>query len=191
MTNFKQILLAASLSALSGIASATPIIGSINIGGASSVTNNGSVSTGISFGAASVNFAPAPTGSFAGFESFNTSASGGTGGLLTMSDFLYADIPSQVIWAIDTTNNGSTDISFTLDSITVVSGDTPNFAGLVLFGTGFFTDVASGDTTDGVWQFSQSGASFSSQTVPEPALALLLGTGLIGFGVARKLRKKA
>ena len=190
MNTFKQILVAASLLGLTSAAFAVPIVGTINIGGASTVLNDGTNSTGIDFGAASVNFAPLPTGDFAGLESINTS--GSTGDTLTMTDFLYAQIPEMTIWSIDLGNDGTSDFSFTLTSVAISSGDTADFSNLVLNGTGYFLASDTGlDKTYGSWTFSQSGASFSSESVPEPAIALLLATGLIGFGAARKMRKAA
>lgn len=60
-------------------------------------------------------------------------------------------------------------------------------------GTGTIT--VGTETTFGSWKFStQEGGvngrfSFSASTIPAPGVALLLGAGLIGVGVARRARK--
>ena len=186
MKKFNQILLAAGLFTLAGSALAVPITGTINIGGSSIVSDNGSISTGIQFTGGEVNNFPAPTGDFTGLGGINTAGTGGN--TLTLTDFLYTDIPAGVtIWDIDLGNDGS-DFSFTLTGVTVVSGDSPDFSLLTLSGTGYF--LATGfDKTYGAWSFSQSGASFSSESIPEPAILGLLGLGLIGMGAKRKFRK--
>ena len=69
--------------------------------------------------------------------------------------------------------------------IGITGGDTDGFLPSV--------DLTS---TAGTWDLTlnQTGAAFSFSSgvsVPEPSVALLLGVGLIGFGVSRKLRKTA
>jgi len=183
MKNLKRLMSVIVLSALSGVASAIPIIGTINIGGASTVENDGLTSTGVTFGGGSVNNFPVPTGTFNGLGGIDTAGTGGD--LLTLTSFMYTDIPERKIWEIDLGSDGSVDYSFTLTSVSVVS---ESLSLLTLKGTGFF-DAVGFDRTYGSWSYSQSGASFSSQSVPEPTVALLLGMGLLGFGFARKARK--
>lgn len=188
MKKYTKTLLAISLLAVTGASFAVPLTGSINIGGQAVVLNDGTNSTGIDFGNGEVNNFPAPTGDFTGLGGINTT--GLSGDTLILTDFLYTQIPSVAIWAIDLGNDSTIDYSFTLESVSVTSGDSGNFSNLVLNGTGYF--MATGfDKTFGNWTYSQSGLSFSSESVPEPALLSLMGLGLIGFGAARKMRKAA
>jgi hypothetical protein len=141
---------------------------------------------------------PAPTGDFASLAYLTLSTMNGG---LTLNSFDYSSIPSQEIWSI---NSGGLLYSFTLTSMQVESGDqmtgcgTGYFGCLVLSGNGYFsiTDMygASVGYTDtvGSWVYSQSGASFSSQSsasVTEPGTIALLGLGLLGIGVASRFRK--
>lgn len=194
MNKITRALVGISLLIMSGSAAAIAITGTINIGGGSKVINNGATSTGINFncGAAcggSVNMFPPPTGTFAGLGGLSTQS-----GNLTLSNFLYSNIPSQTIWQID--YNGLL-YSFNLNAVSVVSGNSGNFSLLTLAGGGFF-NITNSDgsnagytSTPGTWHYSQSGASFSSQSVPEPGTIALLGLGLVGIGVARRFKKAA
>lgn len=193
MDNITRALFGFCLLILSGSAAAVAITGTINIGGGSQVINNGTNSLGIDFNCGSacggvVNTFPSPGGAFTGLGGLNT----GPGGGLTLTNFLYSDIPSKTIWSINA--NGLL-YSFTLTSINIVSGDSGNFSTLVLAGGGYFritnADGSSAGYTDttGSWIYSQSGASFSSQTVPEPGTIALMGLGLIGIGAIRRIRK--
>jgi hypothetical protein len=203
MDKMIRALIGICLLALSGSAAATYISGTINIGGGSEVINDGTNSTGLRFNncttivcGGAVNMWPAPTGDFSGIY-----ASTGSG--LTLYDFLYTDIPQQTIWEID---HGGLLYSFTLQSINVVSGDVlsspgcqGDFGCLVLAGTGYFSITDSNGNsvgytdTAGTWTYSQSGASFSSQSasVSEPGTIALLGLGLLGIGVASRVRKSS
>jgi hypothetical protein len=197
MDKFTSSLAGICLLIFSSTASAVAITGTINIGGGSKVQSSGGYSTGLDFNCAiycggSVNMFPPPTGDFAGLGGLSTGPAGG----LTLYNFLYTSIPQQVIWEI---NDGSLLYSFTLASIQVVSGDSGNFSTLVLSGTGYF-DITNADgsdagysTTGGDWVYSQSGGSFSSQSssVPEPGTIALLGLGLLGIGIANRVRKSA
>ena len=194
MNILSRTLSAIALMILSGSAAAVAIQGTINIGGGSQVFNNGTSSTGIDFNCGStcggsVNMFPAPTGDFAGLGGLST-----VSGALNLYSFYYNNIPSQVIWDI---NYNGLLYKYTLTSVAIVSGDSGNFSGLVLSGTGTFSitnadgSYAGFDNTSGSWVYSQSGASFSSQTVPEPGTIALLGLGLVGIGAIRRFRKAA
>lgn len=193
MNRITHMLLGIGLLIISGSASAALITGTINIGGGSQVISNGTTSTGIDFNCGktcggSVNMFPPPTGSFSGLGGLST-----TSGNLTLYSFLYSNIPSQVIWSI---NYNNLLYSFTLTSMTVDSGDFGDFSQLALSGSGIFNitnlDGSSAGYTaaSGSWVYTQSGASFSSQsTVPEPGTIALLGIGLVGIGAIRQIRK--
>lgn len=194
MDRITSTLIGICLMILSSAASAVAITGTINIGGGSQVYSNGSTSTGINFNCGatcggSVNMFPPPTGDFSGLGGLSTANS------LSLYSFYYSNIPQQKIWDI---NYKGLLYSFTLTSVQVVSGDSGNFSTLVLAGTGMF-DITNSDGSDagytgtsGSWVYSQSGASFSSQSsVPEPGTIALLGLGLLGIGVANRIRKSA
>jgi hypothetical protein len=107
------------------------------------------------------------------------------------SDFTFNPAgPVAGIWSVtgDTT-------TFTFD-LNVMNVDFQASNLLALSGTGLITsDNAGLDDSFGKWTFTanQTGSNFtwSSSAAPEPGIALLLGAGLIGFSVARKLRKSA
>ena len=202
MDKMIRALIGLCLIAVSGAVAAMPITGTINIGGGSQVYNNGTTSTGINFNCAttcggSVNMFPPPTGDFSTLGGLSTWGAGG----LTLNSFYYSEIPSKVIWEV---NSGGLLYSFTLTSMQIVSGNVKNcgtqdFGCLVLSGTGYFsiTDTNGNSVgytnTAGTWVYSQSGASFSSQSaaVPEPDTIALLGLGLLGIGVASRFRKSS
>jgi len=199
MDRIKHLILATCLLAIAGVAQAAQITGSIAIGGSTEVYDNGSVSTGLDWNCAScgadVNNFPAPTGDFSTLGGLGT-----VSGELQLYSFYYSSIPQQVIWEI--TYNGLI-YSFTLTSVQVAGGDTTadNFRTLALTGTGYFTitdlshNYAGYDQTYGDWTFSNSAISFSSATiatpVSEPGTIALLGLGLLGIGVASRIRKSA
>ncbi|MDH5611247.1 MAG: PEP-CTERM sorting domain-containing protein [Gammaproteobacteria bacterium] len=193
MKTLRQLLLTASIFAISSVASAivmptTPIVGGIAF---SSETNaywtsvdslwnstTLAASTGISFTAGDNGFdqnVVEGTGSFAGTEN--------TG--VDFFDFQFSPLASGTpLWSF---NYSGLTYSFTMNSVTTLVKGTST---ILLEGNGFMSIDGYADTY-GNWDFSGNRFSFSSSAVPEPGLALLLGVGLIGFGVSRKLRKTA
>jgi hypothetical protein len=178
MKKFNQILLAISLFALSGIASAVVITGSIEFDGGYT-TDTGDKNTATVFTFLNPIDVTAASGSFAALS----------GNTVTYNALDLGSMPISPLWSATV---ASVDYSFDLNAITL---DTiiSNFR--LIEGTGTFT--IGSDTQWGDWSFSTQGDgsngifSFSASQVPEPGIALLLGVGLIGFGISRKLRRIA
>jgi len=180
MKIFTKTLLAASIFAVAGVANAVPITGSIGFNGAYS-TDTGSLATAtqIIIGNAAIN--GDVTGSFAS-EGITSSST------VTYQNFTFDPVTAiNNIWSVG---------SFSFD-LTNMNVDYRSAIGVLLSGSGMINSTSVGlDSAPGRWSFSanQGGGNFtwsSSSAVPEPAVILLLGAGLIGFGVARKIRKDA
>ena len=182
MKKLNQILLAAGLLTLSGVASATQIGGTIIFGGDLTFdfgTNSVDIIDDDAFVTA------AGTGDFSGI-------SGGT--TAVYNDFSYDPLSVNSLtgdlWSVG-------GFSFALNEIVTIqeTTDTQNNLSLFLAGNGVFSGNGFEDT-EGAWTFSADSVygntfAFSSVSVPEPGIALLLGIGLVGFGINRKLRKTA
>lgn len=184
MNKFKKIIVAAGLLGLSSSVMALPSFsGSIGMAGASSVESNATGATGINFGHAAVFTG---TGSFASLPSMGIATSFAPN-TLTLNDFLFTATP-LTLWSIDIGNDNTIDYSFTLTSVSPSSGNTAPYTTLGLSGVGFFSGIGYADTYSN-WIYTQSGPTFSTVNVPEPAILALLSMGLIGIGAVRKLRK--
>ena len=183
MKTLTKFLTAISFLALAGNAAAIQITGSIGFNGA--YTHDGSdLSDATQIFITDSHVSGIVTGSFAA-----DGISDGTAALY--SDFTFDPVgPVAGIWSV--TGNTTT---FTFD-LNIMEIDFQNESLLALAGTGLISsDNANLEDSFGKWTFTanQTGQNFtwSSSSAPEPGIALLLGVGLIGFSVARKLRKSA
>jgi hypothetical protein len=183
MNKLTKTLATISLLAFAGTAAAVPITGSIGFGGA--YTHDGtSLADATEIQITNSIVEGVVTGSFAADNIM-------AGDVSMYSDFTFNPAgPVAGIWSVtgDTT-------TFTFD-LNVMNVDFQASNLLALSGTGLITsDNAGLDDSFGKWTFTanQTGSNFtwSSSAAPEPGIALLLGAGLIGFSVARKLRKSA
>jgi len=179
MNNTRKFLIALALSAVASVANAAPITGSIGFGGA--YTHNGTnLSDATSITITDATVAGIVTGSFA-----DEGIADGTPA--SYADFTFAPAGAVAnIWTV-----GS--FSFSLNDMTI-DFQSANLLGLS--GTGMFSSTTLGlDDAFGQWTFTAnengSNLTWSSSAAPEPAVTLLLATGLIGFGFARKMRKTA
>lgn len=182
MKNLTQTILTAVLLILATTASAVPIIGSIGFSG--SYTHNGS-SLGNATKIDITNNSAMVTGTVGG----HFAASGITAGdKATYKDFPFSPFsPVNNLWSV----NG---FSFDLKTLTIDYQDPNNPFVLALSGSGTIKHKRFEDTY-ATWAFTANAVganlTFSSGTAPEPGIALLLGVGLAGIGMSRKLRKQS
>ena len=176
MNKFTKILAALALSAVSGIASAVPITGSIGFNGAYNLTGGSTLATATGIDITSAHTSGVVTGSFAGIAD---------GTVASYSDFTFNPAgPVPAIWSV---------AGFTFD-LNQMSVDFQSASLLALSGSGTISSTDENlDDSNGKWTFTANATgqnlTWSSSAAPEPAMALLLATGLIGFGFARKMRK--
>lgn len=186
MNKFK-LLLASSIFAISGAVSAMPIVGEVaftsETGSSWSAVDAFNADTTVA-ASTGVKFSPSVT---TGFWGHVTNANGTFAGTENTEaeffDFQFNPlVAGSTLWTFDT---GMTTYSLTMNAVnTVLKGDTT----LTVEGSGLLS-VTGYDDTYGSWDFSGNRFSWSASAAPEPAMVLLLATGLIGFGFARKARK--
>ena len=172
-----KLLVAVSLLSLAGSASAALITGSIGFTGNFTLDNtNFNTSTTVQITAANVQ--GTPTGSFL--------ADGiADGDPVTHADIVYSPTGAvNNLWAVGT---------FTFD-LASMTEDFKTNTQLNLSGHGTISSTDAGlDDTFGTWIFTANNLGggtltwSSGSAVPEPAIALLIAVGLLGFGVSRKM----
>ncbi len=182
MYNVKQILLTSALCLLSGAASAVPITGDLLFTGTYTTdTDSATTATVFTFNnPISVGFA-------------NQSFAALNGQDITYNVLDLGALPIASLWSAV----GSDSVNYKFD-LELITKDTVDGNSRTINGIGTITIGA--DTETYAWAFTSQnpGAgnspltfsfSASQAKASEPALALLLGTGLIGLGVARRMRK--
>lgn len=176
MNKLTKLLAATALTAFAGIASAVPITGSIGFNGAYLLVGGTTLATATGIDITSAHTSGVVTGDFAGIAD---------GTVTNYADFTFDPAgPVASIWSV---------AGFTFD-LNEMNVDFQNASLLALSGSGLISSTDAGlDSTNGKWTFTANATgqnlTWSSSAAPEPAMVLLLATGLIGFGVARKMRK--
>lgn len=176
-----KALVALSMFAAAGAASAVPISGSIGFTGSYDIRDSSnSVVTGFNSGESvhilTANVTGSVTGSFAA-EGITSSS------LVTYSDVTYSPAGAIAnLWSVG---------SFTFD-LGIMNVDFMNDSTLVLSGSGIISSTDAGlDDSFGGWAFTanSAGSNFtwsSSSAVPAPPVVYLLGLGILGLiGMAR------
>lgn len=181
MNKFTNLILAFALFAVSGVASAIPTGNVVFFGGLTPDTSSVTDADVFTFGNV---LAVAASGDFSPM----------TGNSVTWSnlDTTQPFVAVSPLWTLDL---AGTIYSFDLNNISFDSRfDGPLVGSRTINGTGEMSISGLG-TTFGDFLFSTQDISvggtfsFSAANAPEPAITLLLATGLIGFGFARKMRK--
>lgn len=198
MNKFGQILTGIGLLSLAGAASAVPIVGDIAFGTApgaywtpaDSALVTGTATTANADGVVFTDgSAPGTTDDGIVSSAFGD-YSGTVGDLVDFNDFVFDPLVGGTqLWTF--TDSGIT-YSFAMTTSTLVAQTNNTIS---LEGSGYAT-ITGKEQTGGTWSLTlnNNGSAFSfssSASVPEPGIALLLGAGLIGLGVSRKLRKTA
>ena len=190
MNKFSKLIAAVALSAFAGAASAVSIVGAIGFSSVDGATWDAvdSTNTITSIAAATgIKFNASLDPSFVGVDQAVRVATGSFAGTVgenvNFFDFQFDPLAAaSPLWAFSV---GSTDYSFNMNAVSTIQRTSST---ITLTGTGYM-DITGFDTTYGTWDFSGNAFTFSASSAPEPALALLLATGLIGFGFAHRARK--
>lgn len=190
MKTFNKTLLAAGIFAIAGVANAIPITGSIGFNGAYTTDTTLDLAHASTIFVTNASVSGPITGSFAA-EGISAGATA------SYSDFTFNPISTPVnnLWSVgsfsfELTQMGtpSYKAQFGTESLSfagmgIISSTATDFSYDPTPGNWVFTANTAGDS------FTWSSSSSVTKSVPEPTAALLLGAGLIGFGVARKARK--
>lgn len=188
MNKFTKLIGATALTLFAGSAMASSISGSIGFSGLFSIVDNGDDG----FVSASPNFLQGDEIDIdtVGFLFGDGSFAGLGGEAITHEGFDYnpntltASASSNPLWTI-----GDFEFDLTNSGIDTISADS-----MIIKGFGTVTDTTGTlSSSTGSWQITlnNNGSAFtwsSSATVPAPAVAMLLGMGLLGFATTRKLR---
>jgi hypothetical protein len=176
MNKFHKYVIAFALTVFAGTASAIGISGTINFDGIYT-TDTGDKNTATVFTFLNPVNVGAADGSFLPLN----------GGTVNYSPLTVGTLPISPLWS------SATGPGYSFDLLAITADQLISSYRLIT-GNGLMT--VGEDTATYSWEFSTQGTStaagiftFSASQAPEPALTLLLATGLIGFGVARKMRK--
>lgn len=183
MNKIRTLLVALAMFTFAGTASAIPTGNVTFFGGVAADTNDVTTAGTFSFGnvistGADGDFAPM-TGQSVTWNNLDTTQ------------------PFAAVTPLWTLDLAGTIYSFDLNAISFDSKyDGPLAGSRVINGSGAMSITGLGSTF-GRFLFSTQNINiggtftFSAANAPEPAITLLLATGLIGFGVARRARKSA
>lgn len=174
-----KIIAFSALFAMSSMAFAVPITGEIGFSGDNTIVTGTDYSDATELSFSDVVVGSGATGSFA--EAGLTS-----GTSATFSNLVIDPFAPQGLWEAG-------GFSFSTNTLDV---DFQNAATMTLSGVG--TVSGNGfDATEGSWSMSANQLTFSAFTitadpspVPAPGLLALVGLGLIGIGISRRLKKK-
>ena len=188
----------ALLGAISSTAYATPITGEIGYsGGVADLLGGGTGTIGSASGGYTLGTATGIDFTGVGFVSGGTGAFAAlAGGFLSLSDFMFAPLdpaPSALVW---TDLTGGTGLSFSLDTVSVVTQTDAGFGQLTLAGSGVMTGTGY-VATDYNWTLTAQNAptgtlvTFSAtQAVPEPGMLALMGFGLLALSLTGRAKRR-
>lgn len=203
MNKFTQLLTALTLSAIAGTASAATLSGEVIIeptliAQATPVDLSGAATDAEGVAFSCLGISTTCTSSSEGYVFYGTGDFAVlTGEIVDFFDFTFDALTAgTTLWSITDTDAPGNIFSMKMNTVDILSQTMSN---VNLEGTGEFvlTDASGAfiDNAFGKWTFQTSAAgslySFDSTAAPEPAVTLLLATGLIGFGFARRMRKSA
>ncbi len=168
-----KIIAFSALFAMSSMAFAAPISGTIGFSGDNSIVTGADYSDVTELAFTDVIVGAGATGDFSGLT---------LGTAATFTNLVIDPFAPQGLWAVG-------GFSFDIGTLSVDfrNADTISLSGLgSISGAGF-------DTTEGRWTLSANELTFSAFTVassvPAPGLLALVGLGLVGVAASRRLKK--